>query len=159
MSTCTITTRSQIERKKQTAFDWPVSILAKQGAFTCCKRNPKRGSRSVDLPRALYADVQPKWNCYEFGAQSTQFSREFYCLTKDLGGSVITIEMDKNCEPHIKMDYSEFLIDRTDLHFASHPPHVMVFATNCPSNSPLSVTHYRRHFFKIDHLLRGAETP
>ena len=145
MASCKITSRSQLERYKQSAFDRSVSILAKQDAFTCCKRNPKHGSSSADLPCALYADVQPKWNCYEFGAQSAEFSREFYRLTKDLGGGVITVDLDKNCEPHINMDYREFLLNRADQHFASHPPHVMVLATNCSSNSPLSVTHHRRH--------------
>ena len=100
---------------------------------------------SVDLPCALYADVQPEWNCCEFGAQSAQFSKEFHRLTTDLGVGVITINTDKNCEPHIKMDYREFLIYRSDLHFASHLPHAMVIATSCSSISPLSVTHHRSH--------------
>ena len=60
---------------------------------------------------ALDADVQPKWTLYEFGAQSAEFSRAFYRLTKDIGGGVVTIDMGRNCEPHIKMDYREFLID------------------------------------------------
>jgi hypothetical protein len=145
MSSLSITSRSQLELLKQAAFDRSVSILAKQDAFTCCKRNLKYGSSSDDLPCALEADVQPKWNCYEFGAQSAQFSREFYRLTKDIGGGVITIDMDANCEPHIEMDYRQFLINRADQDFATHPPHVMVLATNCSSNSPLSVTHHRRH--------------
>ena len=145
MSTTKIISRSQLERHKQASFDRSVSILAKQDEFTCSKRNPKHGCSSGDLPCALEADVRPKWTLYEFGAQSAQFSRSFYRLTKDAGGGVVTIDMDKNCEPHIKMDYREFLIDRADRLFAKHPPSVMVLATNCSSNSMLSATHHRRH--------------
>ena len=121
------------------------------------RRTPSRDAREtpsaglhllIYLPCALDADAQPRWNCYESSAQSAdsaQFPRELYRLIKDLGGGGITIDIDKNCVPQIKMDYSEFLIYRADRHFAFHPPHGMVLATNCSSNSPLSVTHHRRH--------------
>jgi hypothetical protein len=145
MATIKITSRSQLERLKQAAFDRSVSILVKQAEFTCTKRNPKHGSSSSDLPCALVADVPPKWTLYEFGAQSAQFSRSFYRLTKDVDGGVVTIDMDKNCDPHITMDYREFLIDRADQAFAKLPPDVMVLATNCSSNSMLSVPHHRRN--------------
>ena len=71
-----------------------------------------------------------------------------YRLAREIGGSVVTVDMGERCEPHLECDFRRFLLEQVDKLFSSHPiltPSAMVLATNCSSNPNLSATRHGRH--------------
>ena len=110
------------------------------------KESPNMVVHLAIYPVLSWPTYDPNGRCTSL-ARNQLSSRDLFTFSPRMsrGGGTVTIDVGGNCEPHVKMDYREFLIDRAGRLFAKQPPHATVLATNCSSKSMLSVTHHRCH--------------